>query len=118
MARPTNKQINDNGHKASSRKEKSQAPSKDGMPPHHDIPKFDLAEQILAEQRKLSSVRRKGPGKKAVRSMPVRASNEKPKPPKADHYEQSLIPSEQERIIAEIVARDIQNLLLRNQENG
>ncbi len=28
------------------------------------IPKFDLAEQIMAEQRKIAAVRRKGPGKK------------------------------------------------------
>ncbi len=29
----------------------------------NEIPKFDLAEQILAEQRKITAIRRKGPGK-------------------------------------------------------
>jgi len=28
-----------------------------------EIPKFDLAEQILAEQRKITAIRRKAPGK-------------------------------------------------------
>ena len=70
-----------------------------------EIPKFDLAEQILAEQRKLSSVKRKGPGKKAqVRSPNGVESSIRP-------IEEPLIGSEQERIIAEIVARDIENLI-------
>ncbi len=32
-----------------------------------EIPKFDLAEQILAEQRKITAIRRKAPGKKLQR---------------------------------------------------
>lgn len=115
MARPTNQQNNDNAPKASSRRAHSPAQSKEAEQPLHDIPKFDLAEQILAEQRKLSAGRRKGPGKKAVRSVPVRASNENAL---RRHYEQSFIPSEQEKIIAEIVARDIKNLQKGNLGNG
>jgi hypothetical protein len=75
------------------------------MDKSREIPKFDLAEQILAEQRKLSSVRRRGPGGRAKSPMPPTAElSTRP-------VEQSLICAEQEQIIAEIVARDIENLL-------
>lgn len=70
-----------------------------------EIPKFDLAEQILAEQRKLSAVRRKGPGKRAKTQIPQTIK------PATHPIESPRIPSEQEQIIAEIVARDIENLL-------
>ncbi len=70
-----------------------------------EIPKFDLAEQILAEQRKLSSVRRRGPGGRAKAPAPPAAE------PSVRPIEQSLMCAEQEQIIAEIVARDIENLL-------
>ena len=73
-----------------------------------EIPKFDLAEQILAQQRKLSSVRRKGPVKRAKSQI---SQTIKP----AGHPIESLVAlSEQEQIIAEIVARDIENLLKGN----
>jgi hypothetical protein len=73
-----------------------------------EIPKFDLAEQILAEQRKIAAVRRKGPGK--------RAKAPKPQTVKAPIHpvERPSICVEQERIIAEIVARDIENLIKEN----
>ena len=70
-----------------------------------EIPKFDLAEQILAEQRKLSSVKRRGPGGKAKAPVPQTAE------PSTRPVEQSLMCAEQEQVIAEIVARDIHNLL-------
>jgi hypothetical protein len=70
-----------------------------------EIPKFDLAEQILAEQRKLSSVRRRGPGGRAKAPTPAIAE------PSTRPFKHSLICAEQEQIIAEIVARDIENLL-------
>ena len=77
-----------------------------------EIPKFDLAEQILAEQRKLSAVRRKGPGKRT----------KIPKPKNAEFsvrfVEEQPMCSEQDIIIAEIVTRDIKNLLKGNQQNG
>ncbi len=71
-----------------------------------EIPKFDLAEQILAEQRKITAIRRKAPGKKI-------------EPPAQDREAESigytiqqppLTLSEQGKIIAEIVARDIEKL--------
>jgi len=68
------------------------------------IPKFDLAEQILAEQRKITAIRRKAPG-------------QKPKVPDQQTQAKSIgytrpppTLSEQEQIIAEIVARDIEKL--------
>ena len=70
-----------------------------------EIPKFDLAEQIMAEQRKMAAVKRKGPGRKAE---PAR------RPRQADSIGHALKPppvlSEQDQIIAEIVARDIEKL--------
>jgi hypothetical protein len=63
-----------------------------------EIPHFDLAEEIMAEQRKITAIRRKAPGKKteAQRSEPqVQPTPELP---------------EQEKIIAEIVTRDIERL--------
>lgn len=76
-----------------------------------EIPKFDLAEQILAEQRKISAVRRKGPGKRVKKTkLPTVESS-------VQLVEESPICSEQDKIIAEIVARDINNLLKGNQES-
>jgi len=66
------------------------------------IPSFDLGEEIMAEQRKVSAVRRKAPSKK----------NETEKQDEAFEYtnEQSGLESESTPIIAEIVARDIERL--------
>jgi hypothetical protein len=97
-----------------------------------EIPTFDLAEQIMAEHRKATAVKRKGPGKMA-------------RPPKKQHpaesitrnvmlgqgydsllgaccslYEpqesspEALAPAGPQQVIAEIVARDIENLCLGN----
>ncbi len=64
-----------------------------------DIPKFDLAEKILAEQRKITAIRRKAPGRQhEVESTDYAAEWSRP-----------VLP-EQEQIIAEIVARDIKTL--------
>ena len=77
-----------------------------------EIPKFDLAEQILAEQRKISSVRRKGPGRRTNVPTPKKVESS------VLLVEEPPMYSEQEKIIADIVARDIENLLKGNQENG
>ena len=111
MAQLTNKQSDGNRRKASSVEEILPAQSEDVVTPPHDIPKFDLAEQILAEQRKLSSVRRKGPGKRAKAPTPKKVH------PVARIVEPSPMLPEQERIIAEIVARDIENLVKVNALN-
>jgi hypothetical protein len=64
-----------------------------------DIPKFDLAEEILAEQRKTTAIRRKAPGRqRETESTGYATKWSKP----------ALF--EQEQIIAEIVARDIEKL--------
>lgn len=81
----------------------------DAMKETGEIPKFDLAEQIMAEHRKITAVRRKGPGKKA-------------KAPKKPHPAESIarnvkpgsISLGPEQVIAEIVARDIENLCIGN----
>ena len=98
-----------------------------------EIPKFDLAEQILAEQRKITAIRRKAPGKPqrlpslapAVTRVQSQdgAAGKKPKTPDRQPQAQSTdyaikqppsILSEQEQIIAEIVARDIEKLYRRD----
>ena len=71
-----------------------------------EIPTFDLAGQILAEKRKISSIKRKGPGKKNAatgRQQQVRTIGYTAKAPP--------LLSEQEQIIADNVARDIETLL-------
>jgi len=71
-----------------------------------EIPRFDLAEEIMAEQRKLTAIRRKAPGKKTevadreVQVEPVGYTPEKTMPGQ----------SGQDRLISEIVARDIRIL--------
>ena len=74
-----------------------------------EIPTFDLAEQILAEQRKISSIKRKGPSKKI-------AAPSKQRQVRSIGYTAKAPPllSEQEQIIANIVARDIETLLAGN----
>jgi hypothetical protein len=72
----------------------------------NEIPSFDLAEQILAEQRKISAIKRKAPGKKveafrpAVEVGPAHYAIRPPAP--RQPYQQ--------QIIFEIVARDIERL--------
>jgi len=75
----------------------------------NDIPKFDLAGQIMAEHRKITAIRRKGPAKnsKSVKKQhpaELIARSIKPSP---------IIPGP-EQVIAEIVARDIENLCMGN----
>ena len=71
-----------------------------------EIPRFDLAEEIMAEQRKITAIRRKAPGKK------FEAQPERPQAKPIDYTIELSIPwqAEQDRIIAEIVARDIEEL--------
>ena len=87
----------------------SQTRCEDEMQEIGEIPKFNLAEQIMAEQRKITAVRRKGPGKMA-------------RPPQKRHPAESIgrnvmpmpILSGPEQIISEIVARDIEELCVGN----
>jgi hypothetical protein len=70
-----------------------------------EIPKFDLADHIMSEQRKTAAIKRKGPDRidKTI--------NHKQNVRYADYnIKQQLKLSQGEQIIAEIVARDIQKL--------
>lgn len=71
-----------------------------------DIPRFDLAEKIMAEQRRITAVRRKGPGQQDETQGQERKTERA-----GDIKEPAFLAlSEQEQIIAEIVARDIERL--------
>jgi len=96
-------------------------PAEPADPVHQtsQIPKFDLAEQIMFEQRKITAIRRKAPGKPQRLPSQDGAAGKKTKAP--DHQPQAQSTgytikqppptlSEQEQIIAEIVARDIEKL--------
>jgi len=74
--------------------------------PTPQIPTFDLANEIMAEQRKITAVKRVGPGKKTA------LRGQKPQLDSPDLVEQRPIasPAEKDQVIAEIVARDIQRL--------
>jgi hypothetical protein len=79
----------------------------DAMQETNDIPKFDLARQIMAEHRKITAVRRKGPAKNAKlpkKQHPAELITRKVMP-------ESIVYGP-EQIIAEIVARDIDNLCI------
>jgi len=86
------------------------------MPQDSEIPKFDLAEQILAEQRRITAIRRKAPPKAGPVGVPkekgsngagmIKGGVTSP----SKKTEPLLVPSEHEQIIAEIVARDIERL--------
>ena len=70
------------------------------------IPKFDLAEQIMAEQRKITAIRRKAPGQK------TKTPDQRPRIQSTDYAvkQPDSALSQKELIIAEIVARDIEKL--------
>jgi hypothetical protein len=71
-----------------------------------EIPKFDLAEEIMVEQRRITATRRKAPGEKDGDHRQEREAES------AGYAigQPSPALSEQEQIIAEIVARDIKRL--------
>jgi len=71
-----------------------------------EIPTFDLGQQILAEQRKVAAVKRKGPGMRGA--APPRIPQAQPASGTDGRLGAEL--SERDRIIAEIVARDIGRL--------
>jgi len=75
----------------------------------NEIPTFDLAEQIMAEHRKMTAIKRKGPNKKAK-------PRQKQHP--AESITRNVVPGQVlsglEQVIAEIVAKDIENLCMGN----
>ena len=72
----------------------------------HEIPEFDLAEEIMAEQRRITAVKRKAPAKKIEAVSPPSTTS----PAGSAGLSQWPRPLAQEQIIAEIVARDIEKL--------
>ena len=69
----------------------------------NEIPKFDLNEGLMAEQRTVSAARRKAPGQK-----PASVDSDNLAIAVGDKYEPIPQSSEQQLIIAAIVARDIE----------
>jgi len=70
------------------------------------IPTFDLGQQILAEQRKVAAVKRRGPGMRGT--APPKIPQAQPASDADGRAGAEL--SERDRIVAEIVARDIDRL--------
>ena len=70
-----------------------------------EIPRFDLGEGLMAEQRKSTAGRRRRPGEKAAAE-----AEKKAEPVRDTTKERDLEEAEEDRIIAEIVARDIERL--------
>ena len=68
-----------------------------------DIPRFDLAEDIMAEHRRLTTVRRKGPGGPEPVNLGVRSSQ-------SIHSFSEGFNDIRDPIIADIVTRDIERL--------
>jgi hypothetical protein len=71
-----------------------------------EIPRFDLAEKIMVKQRRITAISRKAPGQR---------DEAQSQQPKVESIGYTIGPSpalsEQEHIIAEIVARDIEKFL-------
>jgi hypothetical protein len=92
---------------STNKKEKEEVETSKETP---EIPSFDLADEIMTEQRKITAIRRKAPGpKNEVQRL-------KPETRIVDHSieQPKTLLSEQEKIIAEIVARDIEKLCRGN----
>ena len=74
------------------------------------IPIYDLAENILAEQRRAAGRRRRGPGR--AEEEPVAVSGDASVSVSAPDWAPGDLP-ELQRLVAEIVARDIERLCRR-----
>jgi len=79
---------------------------KDKQQDRAGIPEFNLAEQIMAQQRKITAVRRKAPGQK---SSGDETKSQEQDSEINDSTQQTMLPQRQQ-IITEIVARDIERL--------
>jgi len=106
-AKTTNDKEKTNNIKSSQEKSAEAIKAQQGK---NEIPRFDLAEDIMAEHRKISAIRRKAPGKRiearkaVLEAEPVGYTMGWSAP--AEPYQQ--------QIIAEIVARDIEKLCQGN----
>lgn len=76
-----------------------------------DIPRFDLAEDIMAEHRRLTAGRRKGPGGPAPADLtPVPSPSALRKPFLSRYGFSEGFNTAGDPVIADIVARDIEQL--------
>lgn len=73
-----------------------------------DIPRFDLAEDIMAEQRRLTAVRRKGPEGPEPANLPSPRLPVAVRPSQSSHSFSEGFDYISDPIIADIVARDIE----------
>jgi len=79
-----------------------------------EIPRFDLSEDIMAEQRRITAIRRKAPAEKKepdVQEREVESAGQRFEPVK-------LGGPREEKIISQIVARDIERLLRGEAADG
>ena len=74
-----------------------------------EIPQFDLANDIMAEQRKITAVRRKGPGKTAATAKEKEPATEEAAGD-AKPVQRAQRGAGADKIIADIVRRDIERL--------
>lgn len=77
-----------------------------------DIPKYDLAENILAEQRRVAARRRRRTPSLPQEELPAQPEPRSAEPILADLPSEDL--PELQRVVAEIVARDIERLCRRS----
>ncbi len=77
-----------------------------------DIPKYDLAENILAEQRRVAARRRRRTPSQPQEELPAQPELRSAEPIPADLPSEDL--PELQRVVAEIVARDIERLCRRS----
>lgn len=76
-----------------------------------DIPRFDLAEDIMSEHRRLTAGRRKGPGGPAPAEVPLSAPLPAARKPFLSRYGFSEgFNAAGDPVIADIVAKDIERL--------
>ncbi len=85
-----------------------------------EVPRFDLAEQIMAEQRKNSATRRKAPGRKNSSIEEQQDSNYKPtyQSKQESTCEEEQFFSAKQEIIAIIVKRDFERLCKNGDSRG
>jgi hypothetical protein len=84
-----------------------------------DVPTFNLAEQIMAEQRKNSAIRRKAPGRKTT-TINTQGREERPADPleQTAGNEEKEYSSIQKEIITRIISEDIERLSRNRGQRG
>jgi hypothetical protein len=83
-----------------------------------EVPRFDLAEQIMAQQRKNSAAKRKAPVAKIVSIEKQTSENKTAKLPMQEADEEKQSYSLQQKIIARIVRQDIERFCAGKEQRG